>query len=608
MWAADEATYRQAFLDMLDYYLNQIDSTATSPSEYQGRWTCDCSLWVRVFEDNRPASAFARLISRIRDGHISVAKNTLVPCYGAQPAEAVLRGMFYAGSLERRFGLDLPIAQAMENQTLPFGLGALWAGSGVRYSWRGVCNCATKLRDLGSRANEIYWWTGLDGSRILMKWNSAWGQSTFLGGYAEAYDPVSAINFVDSDPQFTQRYPYPVIGAFGKGWDGLKTLTNEFLTAAATQTNATRKVIVSNERDFFEDFDATCGAQIPSQSLAFGNEWDVYSASMAEVSSRVRRAVEKLRNAEALATLVSLKDQAFMSGRTATRDRAWLDLGMYWDHDWTGDGAVKRPARAVWERRLADEIEQYVDTLHSDAAQALGALIPAAPGVTRFYAFNALGWARTDQADLPWTTTAPVKVFEVASGREVPSQIVTVDGQRALRVLAEAVPAVGYKVYEIRPSSGGSSFSDAATAAGSVLANEFHRVTLNSGGAITSLVDLGAGNREFAATIGGRALNDLGSGTGSISVENAGPVSVTLKAVSASPVQHTTRITLTRGLPRVAIRNDIEQNFNSVLTWGFGLNLASPDVNHEEVGAVIRARTTAQGGQYSVRNARYDWL
>ncbi len=33
-----------------------------------------------------------------------------------------------------------------------------------------------------------------------------------------------------------------------------------------------------------------------------------------------------------------------------------------------------------------------------------------------------------------------------------------------------------------------------------------------------------------------------------------------------------------------------------------------PDVWHEEVGAVIRGKLLADGGHYSPRNARYDWL
>ena len=221
MWTADEEAYRQAYIEMLDYYLDLADKTKANPPEHQSRWHCDGSLWLRTYEHNKPAADFARLIERVRDGHISLPLNALVSTYGGTPMEAVLRGMYYAGSLERRFNLRIPMAIAMENQTLPYGLGSLWAGSGARYSWKGICGCLTQINRNGIRPHEIYWWKADDGSRILMKWNSLTGNTgaRSMGGYAEARTPATEIEHVDTDAGFRKRYPYPVIGIFGKGWD-----------------------------------------------------------------------------------------------------------------------------------------------------------------------------------------------------------------------------------------------------------------------------------------------------------------------------------------------------------------------------------------------------
>ncbi len=633
MWSLDEEGYRRAFLEMLDYYLDQIDATASNPPQYQAKWNCDGSFWLWTYERNKSRQDFERLISRVRDGHISVPLTALASCYGGQPAEAVLRGMYYAGTLERRYGLRLPMAFTIEDQTMPFGLGALWAGAGAKYSWHGICACASRMKNAGDREHDIYWWKGADGSRILMKWNSLLTNNQSLGGYAEARDPFGVVDLVDSDPRFQRRWPYPVIGAFGKGWDDAKTLTDEFIRAAQSKTTGERQVIVSSEEDFFRDFEATCGAKIPELSASFGNEWDLYSASLAEVTARVRRAVEKLRNAEAMATLVSLYRPDFGRDRAAARDQAWMNLGLYWEHDWTADGKIiSRETRAAWQRRLAEQIEAYVYALHADATQALGAMIHSPvrsvpvrayqetpDGVTtnagsgapdsrvRFFAFNSLGWRRTDMADLPWSDAEPVHVIDLSSGIQALSQRVTIDGERCLRVLARDVPPVGYKVFEIRPGPG-ETYADAATVSGKVMENPFYRITVAARGAITSLIDRTRGNREFAAQIDGRALNDLGSGSGKLEVENAGPVSVTLLAHSAEPLAHTSRVTLIRDSRRIEIDNALTQNFGDVRTWGFAFNLAQPDVWHEEVGAVVRAKLLAQGGHYSPRNARYDWL
>ena len=121
-------------------------------------------------------------------------------------------------------------------------------------------------------------------------------------------------------------------------------------------------------------------------------------------------------------------------------------------------------------------------------------------------------------------------MIDLTSGEEAPSQRVTVDGRPCLRVLASDVPSVGYKVFEIRRGEG-KRFSLAAVFDGARLEHPLYRLKVNRRGAIESLVDKSRGNREFARAIDGRAINDLGSGSGELTLENAGPVSVTLRAV-----------------------------------------------------------------------------
>lgn len=608
MWTADEATYQNAFLNMTDYYLDRMDATAGNPSQYQARWNADGSFWMWLYQKNRSSSQFQRLINRINDGHYSVPLNALVLSNGGTPAEAVLRGMYYPGLIQRQYGVNFQLANMMEDQTLPFGLSSLWAGSGARFSWKGVCGCATHTSQLNNRDREIYYLGGRDGSRVLMKWNSlVLNDNKSIGGYAEGRDINTAVNFVDFNTLFTSRYSFPVIGIFGKGHDDLQTTDNEFITAAQNLTNGNRQVFVSNQLDFFQDFEANYSGNLQTFAASYGNEWELYTASLAEVSARVKRATEKLRNADALAALVSLKNPSFMNSRIAARDKAMLDLGLYFEHGWTADGFVSRTARANWQRQIEGEITSYADNLHDDAKNQLGTYIARSGSNTRFYVFNSLSWARTDYADYAVGNTNAVNVIDVSTGQQVPSQYVTVDGQTKLRILASNIPSVGYKVFEIR-NGAGTSFSNAAIVSGNIIENDFYRITVSNTGAITSLIDKTQSNREFVRNINGRTVNDLGGSGGTLAVENVGAVSVTLRATSASPISHTTLITFIRDTNRIEIRNDITQNFGNVQTWGYSFDINSPDVWHEEVGAVIRAKLLADGGHYSPRNARYDWL
>ncbi len=607
-WTADGATYRQAFLTMTDYYLDKMDATQGNTSDTQMRWNCDGSLWMWEYEHNRTPAQFDRFLNRVRDGHMSVPLNALVLVQGGAPAEAVLRGMYYPGLIERRANIRFPIAIAMEDQTLPYGLPSLWAGSGAKYSWKGVCNCATRVPQLENRDREIYYAGGRDGSKVLMKWNSIFTGNQSFGGYAEVFNPMQSITFAETNAGFQTRYPYPVIGAFGRGWDGLQYISDEFVGVAEQNSNANRRIIVSNQQDFFQDFETNHGAGLETFAASYGNEWDALIASLAEVSAKVKRSTEKLRTAEAIATLVSLNDPSFMTSRIAARDKAMLDLGLYFEHDWTADGPISQTTRANWSRQIAQEISDYADNLSRDATAALANQVSRSGTYPRFFVFNPLSWTRTDYVDLRMRMNRQIQIVDISTGLVVPSQAVRNNGIDALRILAENVPSVGYKVYEIRDAVQ-EERPNSPSITGNMIENNYYRITLENDGAISSLIDKTRGNRETVRAINGKLLNDLGGDrSGTITVESSGPVSVTLRADSTSPLQHTTRLTIFANLNRIEIRNDITQNFGNLNTWSYSFDINAPDVWHEEVGAVIRGKLLANGGHYSPRNARYDWL
>ncbi len=611
MWSANEETYRDEFIKMLDYYMCLNDSTSHLKPEYQNKWNCDGSFWLWTYEHNKTLPEFQRLISQVKDGKVMVPYNTLVSCYGGIPVEAMLRGMYYAGSLERRYNMKLSMASAIENQVLPYGLSSLWAGTGVKYAWHGICGCATRTPGIARRPHEIYWFTGPDDQRVLMKWYSLkYNDNQSLGGYAEARYPGKVVGQCDSICN-TTNYPYCIAAAFGQGWDEISTFCNIFPSVAENKTNPSRKVIVSNEMDFFKEFEEKYGNDLPSESVSHGNEWDTYCASMAEVSARVKRAVEKLRAAEAMSSIVSLHDSTFASELITLKNQAWIAFGLYWEHNWTGDSPViSRSERASFQRKTEHQITVYVDSLYSIAKQKMASLLKAGSVDKRFFVFNPLSWERTDIADVEWPHNTRVQVVDVKTGKEVPSQQIMKDNVNYIRILAPKIPSMGYKIFEIREDK--SSFvNKTATILDNMLENNFFKITLTKQGVMTSIIDKKNRNRECVANCRGKFVNDLGSGlndNGELIVENDGPVSATIVAKGNLPLKHTSRITLFKDIARIDIQNSINQNFSDLYTWKFSFNLTQPDIWHEELGAVIKAKIISQGGQYATSNARYDWL
>ncbi|TCC88742.1 glycoside hydrolase [Pedobacter frigiditerrae] len=621
MWSGNEAQYDSVFVKMIDYHLRKIDSTKNFPTNFQNRFNCDGSYWLNAYQKYRSIAQFNKLIAAIKSGHISSQLNSVVSTFGAQPAEAAIRGMYYAGQLERNYKLRFTMASSMENNTLPLGLSSLWAGSGAKYSWKGIGGYGSQL-SYPSRANRQYpmhRYQGLDGTSVLMKWY-AYNEKTTgsLGGYGECrFDMKSldipaelrkAVNVI-RDLDKNSKYPYKIAGAFGYGHDNLQTfIADPFIEVAKAETNATQTVRVSNEEDFFMDFDKTY-PKLPIRSVSYGNEWDLLCASMNETTAEVRRATEKLRSAEALSALVSLTQPNFADQLLPSRKLAWDALGLYWEHNWTGDGPVNNKVRGLWQVKLKENLKSYVDSLYDLGVKTLGNQLQKTKD-DRFYVFNPLSFIRNDIADIPYKGTEPVKVIDVSTQLEVPSQSITKQGISYLRILAENIPSVGYKLFEIRKGAA-KNYLPVATLKNGYIDHVNYKIKLTQSGVITEIVDKKANNKSLVKQIDGKYLNDLGVVDVNIGqplqIENAGPVSVTFKAVSSHPLLHTVRLTLYALDTKIEIENSIDTNFKDNKTWAFSFNIDHPTTRHEEVGAVLTVKKESNGGHYADQIARYDW-
>ncbi|MFO7669995.1 MAG: glycosyl hydrolase-related protein [Bacteroidales bacterium] len=622
-WTADSAEYSQAFLQMLDYYIDLNEKTAHHPYNLQSKWNCDGSYWVYTYSQNRNADQFQKLIDQIRAGKITVPLNTLNGLHGAAPTEAAIRDMYYAGSLERTYGLDLELAFSMEDHIMPLGLASIWAGAGAKYSWHGVCDCATKVEGLYSREHEFYWYTGLDDRRVLMKWQSLTGDklfneghsNQFPGGYAEAWRPDKTVQYYKSVMNKPGGYGYDIASAFGKGWDNLLVTSDEFVQVAREYSDSGFQVIVSNEIDFFKDFEENYGCNLPSITASYGGtEWGKGIASLAEISATVKRSMEKLRAAEALFTLVAINDPAFGSELRKMKENAWMACGLYFEHDWTADSPnLSKTERLNWSREIAHQLATYVDTLYDLSLEKLGQTIPASSREDEtFYVFNPLGWSRSDYCDYPYTGSEKISVIDMETSRNIPFQLIRKKDIPYLRIIVSDIPSLGLKTFEIKQNKRPPQYGDAAIYAEGVFENDAYKISVSTSGSLLSLIDKKNG-KEYIQPQSGLYANDLGIISTPtdipLKLENIGPVSVSLLASASEPVLHKSRITLFSFNDRIEIENHITQNISALpITYSFSFRMTEPRIWHEEVGAILNATPVSRGGHYAETQCRLDWL
>lgn len=603
-WNATTDDVENAMVTELDYYLDQADRTAGLAPELRAKYAADSWWYLYTYQRNRTPAQFDRLLSAARAGSVTFPLNPLVELYGAMGTEAAIRAGFWPGRMQRLYGLTFKRAQAMENATMSWGLASIWRGSGAEFSWHGICGCITDT-PFADRTTPLFRWRGPDGSDMLVKWYPFSGRTSSLGGYAEARDNLT-LNALGRIITRTDLAPtgVPLIGVFGLGWDDVISLSQTPYDVAqqwATQTPPrTDRVLVSDGLDFFNAA-KSYSDQLPVLQGGWGLDWDLWVSALTASTATARNNMERLRTIEMLAALAAPASPGLWASLQPQIETGVIDQMRYFEHSWgTVDG--------VLVQSMIDHKRQWASSLGTANTAAETAVAPVlaprftTPDETRFAVFNTLDFVRDDVADLPLSSATSYVVTDVATGAEMPSQIVTMDGKPFLRMLARDVPSVGYRVYAYRPGTPTAfkrpaAFGSAAPT-GSTLESDNYRLTVDNSGTIVSLIDKATG-RELA----GAGLNAVAGG-GTVTqatLSNIGPVSATLNLTIGGTPPRSVALTLYRRLNRLDIDDRIV-NFTvpvaALYHYRFAFSASNPDIRFEDLGAIAKAGLTTEGGNF----------
>jgi len=599
-WNATAAAYDAAMLVELDFYLQQIADTAGAPPAEQARYTPDNWWWMYLYEHNRTPEQFEALLDAIRTGHITIPLNPFVTLYGALPTETAIRAGYYPARIGREHGIDFPLAEAIENHTNPWGLASIWAGSAVDYTWKGVCGCVQSAPDRID--DELFIWQGPDDKTLIFKWYNLLGTNRDWGGYSEARDNLASPSQIDAEIARTEsRMPgIAFTGLFGAGWDDVSWHSTAVVDAvvAYNASGSGDTAIVSNGIDFFEALEAAgVPALLNTLRGGWGNDWDMWPASLAERTARTRRALERMRTAEALAVWAELNQPGFWAPVRDSLEAGLVSVWKYFEHGWAVTGAGPTLAQMQADKEgWTQDIENAVDSAIVAADSTLAGLFTT-PDEDRVAVFNPLAFARTDVAEIVAPGAGPFVVTDIASGLEVPSQLFSRDGATMVRFLAGAIPSLGCRVYRLEEGTP-AGWPDAATvtAAAWTIEHDRYRVVLGLRGQIVEATDKAALPPLQLAGVNG--MNDYGVGTiQSVVTENVGPVSATLRVDLTAP-SRTVRVTLYAGVDRIDIDNAVTENQTGYHSYTYHTNLAGAQIRFEEIGAIARPGLVADGGDF----------
>jgi hypothetical protein len=444
------------------------------------RWTIESNLILERWLASRPQATREELLELLRTRRFEVCALPFTMHVEALSIDELARQLRFTHELRDRYGVDVVSAMQTDVPGGPPGLPLVLADAHVPYlavahNWAGR---ATPYLTGGAELPRAFRWR-TDGGKQVLVWHTdsphgiAYLEGNLLG-LAESHEAAGELlpeylaalstrghpyTGVLGVPVDREPYPHDVLHLRVQGVtadNAAPSLVPAEITRRWNEHYAYPRLYTATNREFFEAFPAD-GLQ------TYTGDWaDWWADGLGSAARQVglnRRAQAIVRTAQTLHTLAGPGTE-----HAADTDRAYESMSLFDEHTWCaahpgGDAPAGRESSALqWQAKAA---------LAGDALDCAESLLDAA--VARFRSperrasvlvLNAAGFERTDVVSvfLPVSRVEPGRTFIVVdaeTGQHVAHALAPPETARnrprgqALTFVAERVPAVGYRRYDL---------------------------------------------------------------------------------------------------------------------------------------------------------------
>jgi alpha-mannosidase len=512
------------------------------PEEARFRWNSEIMWAVQSFMHAATNAEKKEFIAAVKEGGIGLDGFYTNPLTGLCRPEELVHLTDYARTFAAAHGVKINDAMITD---IPGGTWATVAGlaqGGISYFSSGP-NYMPGMVGSGDRVGHFnqtwgdrpFYWVSASGQEKVLVWVAGHGYSAFHGSIlstsrAEVTGKILAYCRELDD----RHYPYDMVqlrytavadnGPTDAGLpDFVKSWNERYLSP---------KLVIATTSALFEEFERRWGSALPSFAGDITPYWEDGALSTFRELALVRRASERLVQADILPLILGTPVPT-----PNRRDAAWRAVNLADEHTWGAHNSVSEPDApfAVEQWRVKKEFMTEADSLSRALfADALGASAGDAVDVV-----NTASWVRTGIVILSREQSTAGDLVLDPDGRPVPSQRLAAG---ELAFLAKDISALGASRYAVLPGpqeTGGNARVNGSVMSNGLITAEIDRAR----GAIASLKD--RFGREYVKPGTGLGLNQYLYVPGK-DPSKAQPATVTrFELVDNGPLVATVRVTLT---------------------------------------------------------------
>ena len=470
-----------------------LEEMRTDPSL---RFSTDGVWPVEQFLRTRTRAAQKEFLDQVRAGRISIPAQYANLMLGGAGLETMVRSLYAGKALNRTAGQNADYANITDVPAYPWAYASVLHAAGVKYLAAGA-NDDRGPQPLYGRwqTQSPFWWQGPDGEKVLMAYTRQYSQLWFVCGL-----PPREAGCREGLPTLFQTYEAPgylpdKLLMFGTQLENTDLISGEGRFVQNWNAKyAFPRLQLATFRDYFQVIEREFGDKLTTVRGDFGPYWEDGIGADAQFAAQYRETESRAAAVETLASVAAQLEPQFAAPFDRLR-RLWQDLVLYAEHTYTSWGGYSRPHSEESVRQIeskhfyVSDARQQVYWISQEAMSRLLDNIAIEPPA--LVVFNSLGHARDALVEMDLDTGT--ELVEAASGKPVAADPVGMgEGYRRVRFLAEHVPALGYRVYRLNPSTTGPPAAGLGRnlKAANTIENDFYRVTVDPArGGVSSIID-----------------------------------------------------------------------------------------------------------------------
>jgi len=453
-----------------------------------GSWALDQFMKTRSVADQQ------RAIAAMKKGQLFVPAQYAELLTGFPSAETLIRSLYASAQFSRLHGTPFNYANITDVPSYSWSYASILAAAGIRYFVAGPNGHLTRgpvLIQGRLNENSPFWWQGPDGGKVLFWYGRHYWEGGILFGVPPQVDAGR-----QTIPVFLRTYEHAEYRASAVILFGTQQENTDLFPQQATLAGAWNrefaypKLRYSGFYDALQQIAQQFGDHIPTVSGDGGPYWEDGIASNARYAAMERGNESRATSVEKLATMSALVNPRLAADKAAL-DTMWTNIVMMDEHTWNSHDSVSDQASEETARQskvkemYAIDARQTADFVARNSMADLADAISAGRG--SLIVLNTLNWKRS--ALVSFDLEKGREIVDSVTGATVPVEVVSESAHlNRVQFMATGVPAVGYKVFSLRPSK--VLPPQEVTGTATTLESRYYRVALDpASGSVRSIYD-----------------------------------------------------------------------------------------------------------------------